>query len=367
MQRLPGYRLAHVVTAVEALAEVADAAGFPDAAIAAADAVVASDVTTFNDVDVERASMTARTRPEDFVYPPGAAELLATHADQHPLIHYFNATGDGSATRISDFLTMEAFHQSILYRAIYGPIGVEDQMSITLPSPRRSVIGLVVNRGRRDFSEEDRTALNLVRPYLGQTYRLLQERDILTHLARSAGAVIESTRLAAISLGGTVAEITPGAMVLLYRFFGRPGLHSDLPDRIDSWVRRERAKSLPDIVQQPGEGLLGPIVARRGSHQLVVRFVPGHDGADALVLRVLDDAEPAVVHLESLRLTAREAQIARLLVEGSTNAEIGRALHISPGTVKKHLDHVYRKVGASNRVTAVKAIIELHTSAERAT
>ncbi|MFN8638120.1 MAG: helix-turn-helix transcriptional regulator [Dehalococcoidia bacterium] len=351
------------MTAVGRLTEVSDAAGFPDAAIVAADTVVPSDVTTFNDVDIEHASMTVRTRPADFVYPAGVEALFAQHADEHPLIHYFNETGDGSAWKISDFLGADAFHESLLYRSVYGPIGVEDQMSITLPSSSRRVIGLVVNRGQRDFSEDDRAALNLVRPYLAQTYRLLQERDVLTRLARSAGAVIESTELAAISLGDHAAEITPGSLVLLYRYFGRPGAESELPERIDSWLRRERAKANAGVEQQPGAGLLAPIVARRGSRQLVVRFVPGRDASDALVLRVLDDAEPAVVQLESLRLTAREAQIARLLMGGSTNAEIGRALQITPGTVKKHLDHVYRKVGASNRVTAVKAILELHASA----
>ncbi|KNB52300.1 response regulator [Streptomyces caatingaensis] len=49
-------------------------------------------------------------------------------------------------------------------------------------------------------------------------------------------------------------------------------------------------------------------------------------------------------------LTGREAEIARLVARGLTNAEIGGELFISPGTVKTHIAHIQRKLGARNRV-----------------
>ncbi|GGQ85205.1 DNA-binding response regulator [Couchioplanes caeruleus subsp. azureus] len=49
-------------------------------------------------------------------------------------------------------------------------------------------------------------------------------------------------------------------------------------------------------------------------------------------------------------LTRREKEVARLVAQGMTNAEIAAALFLSPGTVKNHLAHIQRKIGAPNRV-----------------
>ncbi|MEI5522868.1 response regulator transcription factor [Streptomyces brasiliscabiei] len=49
-------------------------------------------------------------------------------------------------------------------------------------------------------------------------------------------------------------------------------------------------------------------------------------------------------------LTDREAEVAALVAQGRTNAEIGTALFISAGTAKTHVANIQRKLGARNRV-----------------
>ena len=63
--------------------------------------------------------------------------------------------------------------------------------------------------------------------------------------------------------------------------------------------------------------------------------------------------------MRRLGLSDREAEVLRLLGSGSTNAAIGEQLNISSGTVKKHLDSIYRKLSVSGRVQAVAMSIDL--------
>jgi DNA-binding NarL/FixJ family response regulator len=49
-------------------------------------------------------------------------------------------------------------------------------------------------------------------------------------------------------------------------------------------------------------------------------------------------------------LTEREIEIAGQVAAGRTNADIGRELYISPGTVKTHVASIQRKLGVRNRV-----------------
>ncbi|MDP7731249.1 MULTISPECIES: LuxR C-terminal-related transcriptional regulator [Mycobacterium] len=52
-------------------------------------------------------------------------------------------------------------------------------------------------------------------------------------------------------------------------------------------------------------------------------------------------------------LTRRERDVLRGLAAGKTNAQIAIALFVAEGTVKTHVKHVLRKLGAANRTDAV--------------
>ncbi|MGY1836501.1 response regulator [Blastococcus sp. SYSU DS0510] len=52
-------------------------------------------------------------------------------------------------------------------------------------------------------------------------------------------------------------------------------------------------------------------------------------------------------------LSAREAEVLDLLAEGMTNAEIGRALFISPITVRNHVSSILAKLQVTNRQQAI--------------
>ncbi len=68
-----------------------------------------------------------------------------------------------------------------------------------------------------------------------------------------------------------------------------------------------------------------------------------------------DQAVPALREVAD-SLTQREREIAVLLAQGLTNAQIGTRLHLSLATVKAHLTRLFVKLGTDNRVSAAMAI-----------
>ena len=52
-------------------------------------------------------------------------------------------------------------------------------------------------------------------------------------------------------------------------------------------------------------------------------------------------------------LTDREVQVLQLAARGRTNKAIARTFDVSPRTIAKHLEHIYRKLGVTSRAAAV--------------
>lgn len=57
----------------------------------------------------------------------------------------------------------------------------------------------------------------------------------------------------------------------------------------------------------------------------------------------------------SKQLTPRERSIVALVTQGKRNREIAQTLGVSEATVENHLHRIYRKLGVTNRVEAVRA------------
>jgi DNA-binding NarL/FixJ family response regulator len=97
---------------------------------------------------------------------------------------------------------------------------------------------------------------------------------------------------------------------------------------------------------------------KRSSPTLLVEAVRAAVAGDMLIspqltvrlLRDLTAPTPAPRPGHEVRLTERERQVARLVAEGRTNAEIGGTLFLSAGTVKNHVAALQRKLGVGNRV-----------------
>ena len=87
-----------------------------------------------------------------------------------------------------------------------------------------------------------------------------------------------------------------------------------------------------------------PSRARRHLNRVVRAFGPAVRRAEKAVRAGTGPVEP---------LTDRELEVLRLIAAGKRNREIARDLVVTLDTAKKHVSHIFAKLGAANRTEAV--------------
>lgn len=79
--------------------------------------------------------------------------------------------------------------------------------------------------------------------------------------------------------------------------------------------------------------------------------------SDRIVLSVSRDTLERLEGRDEGLLSAREVEVLTLVAAGMSNARIASQLHISEGTVKRHLTNVYAKLGVASRMDAVNKAV----------
>jgi DNA-binding CsgD family transcriptional regulator len=128
-----------------------------------------------------------------------------------------------------------------------------------------------------------------------------------------------------------------------------------MPPKVDRWLAQCRVVRSVDELPSSAR----PLVAKLNNRTAVLRYLAGSAGQPDVILVTETDAPQGVGDLEALGLSKREAEVLRLVGAGATNAAVGRELHISAGTVKKHLDHIYAKLAVTGRVQAAAVLHEM--------
>ena len=60
------------------------------------------------------------------------------------------------------------------------------------------------------------------------------------------------------------------------------------------------------------------------------------------------------------KLTARELEVLKLMVEGLNNTQIAGKLMVSPSTIKSHVSSILSKLGVASRTEAVTLALRTH-------
>jgi DNA-binding CsgD family transcriptional regulator len=150
------------VQLVEQLGELTDPAAFASIVLPALAELVGCDVITYNEVGLTPASVHYEDWPRRAL-DAQTRQTFAHFAHQHPSIEHYRRTRDRRPVLISDFLTTGQFHRLDLYAEFFRLIPVEHQISLSLNEPGSVIVGIALNRTRKEFDEVDRAVLAILR------------------------------------------------------------------------------------------------------------------------------------------------------------------------------------------------------------
>jgi DNA-binding CsgD family transcriptional regulator len=136
--------------------------------VSVASRLVHADSCSFNHIGGGPWLLAWLVEPADNTAFPDGGQLLQQHLHEHPVLAHVQATGDGRARRISDFLSARQFRSLGLYHDFYRRRGVGYQTLIAVPAPGGGLIAVALNRQRHDFSSEDLELFDLLRSHVGQ-------------------------------------------------------------------------------------------------------------------------------------------------------------------------------------------------------
>ena len=297
--------------------------------------LIPCDSASFND-------MAMATR--DFRYaivPPAAASLVARlkpHYDawafQHPLINAAAAHPSLGAVRLADVAGGDRFTLTDLYREFYLPFDIRFQLAIQLPAPPDTVVAYVLNRSRAagEFAPRDVAIMNALSGLLAMHHRTTIGKDrsdiLAAELEKSAWAVV-SVRSDGLVEASSTSELRAGAAV---------------PPPLAAIVSAHG---------EPSQGASRHQVRVDGQDwHCVVHPVPL--GPTVLLMRRIGNRATDIDRLIAAGLTARQAVVLwELAHTGGSNGEIARQVGIAEGTVKKHLDTVFKELDVTSRAAAI--------------
>jgi DNA-binding CsgD family transcriptional regulator len=331
--------LAH---AAMGLWELEDLPSFRSGVLAHLRALVDCDLASYNEIGAGPGEIFIVADPADSLNVGGEMfEAFAELALQNPLAAHCARTGETRTLRLSDFITRRKLHALDLYDQVYRHIDTEYQLAFTVPT-QGQMIGITLNRARRDFDDRELALLGGARAIVIAAYRNLHDRARLGALLRASDGDDQGpSAVFLVEQSGLLQPAHDRAERLLRRLVA----DRSTIDALRGWARLQRYERCGDCAPLQLDTRVG---------ELEARYLYGPRGAlDAIAIRLLASSRPQA--LSELGLTRRQAEVLQLVCQGDTNAEIASALSISAHTVRHHLEDIYRQLGVKSRVAAAHA------------
>lgn len=102
-----------------------------------------------------------------------------------------------------------------------------------------------------------------------------------------------------------------------------------------------------------------PEMVHRSIYQAIEGGSPLNPAIARKTLKLIARGETGKIKKIDYGLTKREREILQLLANGLSYEQIAINLYISKGTVRKHIENLYRKLDVNNKVDAINKINEM--------
>ncbi|MFT6389415.1 MAG: DNA-binding NarL/FixJ family response regulator [Cellvibrionaceae bacterium] len=167
-------------------------------------------------------------------------------------------------------------------------------------------------------------------------------------LAQSAQTALDTTgqQLFAITPQGSIKWATP----LTQNLFEKGGIDQ-------TWLDTQLSKQLKNWLSH--DPLIGQYYTlEQTSTPLKVKLIDRKDDNETL-LKLIDLKGPTAAERlkAALDITERESDVLYWIGQGKTNKDIGEILEMSPRTVNKHLEQIFKKLNVENRTAAASIAI----------
>jgi DNA-binding CsgD family transcriptional regulator len=236
-----------------------------------------------------------------------------------------------------------------------GMLAVKAEPSTFYQNDTLGHLSIGLHRSTRSFTERDRAILTILLPHLQVAYGNACQYTKLQRQARWQGEALDQINAVKLTVTGEVQLISTAAGKLLHDYFDGEWINYNcLPDALDVWVKQHLREQRSEILMpiQPWQ------VAKNG-RRLEVKLLCDFVAEQHLLMmseQVVNFSPEQL--LQSIGLSKREAEILVLVAAGKTNLQIAEQLVISVKTVKKHLEHIFDKLNAQNRVDAVNKALQ---------
>ncbi|WP_070138580.1 response regulator [Crocinitomix algicola] len=99
-----------------------------------------------------------------------------------------------------------------------------------------------------------------------------------------------------------------------------------------------------------------PLSIHEAIHNAIQGGSPLNPAIARKTLKLLARQAPTKNLQTNFGLTEREFEILKILASGKTYNQIAEQLYISPGTIRKHIENLYRKLGVNNKIDAINKL-----------